>query len=352
MFVGTQPRLPAPFGLARNGLIAYDAGGDIYAADPVTGVVTAIVSGPETDVAPIYSRDGSQIVFERQVGDLLVQLYVVGVRRERPHAGDPGAGAPPAPADEPWQAYEFSPDGRSVLFASSEDGYPSISIAQSDGSGVRQLDVGMAAYEPSFRPPDGAEILFVGGPAGPAGRGLLRGRCRERDRPDHRRVLCPRSTWAGASWSPDGSRIAYYAWDTARHGITARTHVIAADGTGDLRAARPAGCRLECQPHVVERRNATVHRSWIHLRSSRMFDRSWSPRTAAASASRSRIQAAINGECCADFAWSPDDSTILITPTNELGVPQQQVILDPLTGASEPASWKSTSDPTWQRLAP
>ena len=35
VFIGTQPRLPAPFGLARNGLIAYDAGGDIYTADPV-----------------------------------------------------------------------------------------------------------------------------------------------------------------------------------------------------------------------------------------------------------------------------------------------------------------------------
>src|SRR5688572_2655754 len=79
VFIGTQPRLPAPFGLARNGLIAYDAGGDIYAADPVTGAATAIVSGPETDVAPYYSRDGSRIVFQRQVGDLLVQLYVVGV---------------------------------------------------------------------------------------------------------------------------------------------------------------------------------------------------------------------------------------------------------------------------------
>ena len=43
----------------------------------------------------------------------------------------------------PAEAYEFAPDGRSVLFASSENGYPRISIAQSDGSGVRQLDVGM-----------------------------------------------------------------------------------------------------------------------------------------------------------------------------------------------------------------
>jgi hypothetical protein len=56
-------------------------------------------------------------------------------------------------------------------------------------------------------------------------------------------------------------------------------------------------------------------------------------------------------DCCADFVWSPDDSSILIMPTNELGVAQQQVILDLLTGVTEPASWRSTSHPTWQRLA-
>ena len=29
---------------------------------------------------------------------------------------------------------------------------------------------------------------------------------------------------------------------------------------------------------------------------------------------------AINKECCADFVWSPDDSRVLVMPTNEFGV--------------------------------
>src|SRR5688572_16344779 len=140
VFVGTQPRLPEPFGLARNGLIAYDAGGDIYTADPVTGAATALVSGPETDVAPHYSRDGSHIVFERQVGDLRGQLYVVGVDGSDLTLVTPEPVAFTASLQgEPWAAYGFAPDGRSVLFASTKNGFPSISIAQSDGSGVRQL---------------------------------------------------------------------------------------------------------------------------------------------------------------------------------------------------------------------
>jgi hypothetical protein len=63
-------------------------------------------------------------------------------------------------------------------------------------------------------------------------------------------------------------------------------------------------------------------------------------------------EGAINGMCCADFEWAPDDSMILVMPTNEFGHPQPQVIIDPLTGASELVPWGSTSDPTWQRLAP
>src|SRR6476661_10341947 len=50
VYIGSQQRVPPPFGPARNGLVAYDAGGDIYTADPVTGVATAIVSGPALDV--------------------------------------------------------------------------------------------------------------------------------------------------------------------------------------------------------------------------------------------------------------------------------------------------------------
>ena len=44
---GSQPHLPAPFGLARNGRVAYAAGGDIYTADPRPGAAKAVVTGPE-----------------------------------------------------------------------------------------------------------------------------------------------------------------------------------------------------------------------------------------------------------------------------------------------------------------
>lgn len=57
--VGTRPNLPTPFGPAHNGLVAYAKDGDIYTADPVTGVPKAIVIGPETDLRPLWSLDGA-----------------------------------------------------------------------------------------------------------------------------------------------------------------------------------------------------------------------------------------------------------------------------------------------------
>ena len=65
LYVGSRPRLPAPFGPAVNGLVAYFENGNIWTVDPVTGERKAIVSLPGDDVAPRWSRDGTRIAFLR-----------------------------------------------------------------------------------------------------------------------------------------------------------------------------------------------------------------------------------------------------------------------------------------------
>ena len=85
--IGSQPHVPAPFGPARNGLLTYATpSGDIATVDPVTGLVTTIVGGPEIDRAPVFSRDGTRIAFIRQVagGD---EAYVGRCRGPRSGAG-------------------------------------------------------------------------------------------------------------------------------------------------------------------------------------------------------------------------------------------------------------------------
>jgi hypothetical protein len=47
--VGSRQNLPAPFGPAHNGLVAYSANGDIFVVDPDSGQPKAVVTGPEVD---------------------------------------------------------------------------------------------------------------------------------------------------------------------------------------------------------------------------------------------------------------------------------------------------------------
>ena len=154
--IGSRHALPAPFGLAQNGLVAYASAGDIYTADPATGNSTAIVRGPETDVNPRWSRDGTHVSFQRMTdgnsGSGVV--YVArpdgsGLIRVTP---DPLVGI---------TSYDFSPDGKQLLISAQLNGVPSLLIAATDGSEIHQLDVGMAASNAAWRPPNGSEILFT-----------------------------------------------------------------------------------------------------------------------------------------------------------------------------------------------
>jgi len=343
-YAGSQPRLPAPFGQARNGLVAYEAGGDIYTADPVSGTATPIVTGPGTDVGPRFSLDGTHIVFQRETAAGRVELYVarsdgsqiVKVTTEPIVLGLSMDG-------ELKDQYQFSPDGRSVLIATAGG----VSIAQSDGSGIRRLDLAMAAYEPSFRPPNGAEILFVGNEgltglfAVDPSNGVVR-----------TIVEAPAGfDIGGPRWSPDGSQIAYHAWGGPGEGLTARTHVISADGTMDRELPAPPAAVWNALPE------------WSNDGTRLFIVRGYTPffedvRAVVIPADGGGLGVEIpypgilTGECCSTWEWSPDDSNILGTPTDARGQPLQQVILDPDTGGSREAPWLSTSRPTWQRLAP
>jgi WD40-like Beta Propeller Repeat len=346
-----QTRLPAPFGPAANGLVAYSSGGDIYGADPMTGIATAIVSGPEVDGDPRFSRDGTKLAFERQLDQGRSQVYV---------AQADGTGltlVTPEPLflttsvlGEHWDRYQFSPDGQTLLIATSENGVPGITIAQSDGSGLRRLNVGMAVFEPSFRPPDGAEILFVGRQSGGT-HGLY-----AIDPTDGvvRPIVEPSTIFdvAGANWSPDGSQIAYWRWggSSSAEGLTAHTRVVSADGRVDRELPSPPGAVWNAGSEWSN--DGT--RLFV-VRGYTSFYDDVRPVVIPADGSSPGIeipyQGIVNDECCATWEWAPDDSKILGTPADATGQPRQQVIVDPLTSEFRQAPWSSTSDPAWQRVA-
>jgi Tol biopolymer transport system component len=350
VYIGSQQqRLPPPFGVARNGLVAYAREGDIFTVDPVTGVSTPIVTGPAYDSDPRFSRDGTHVVFTRSDNGA-IRLFLSGA--------DGGGVTPITPSPiyltqslngEPWDQYQFAPDGRSVVFASRENGLTGISIAPSDGGTIERLDLGMEVYEPSFRPPDGREILFVGYPTG-GGAGVF---AVDVDTGDVRAIVNPSLGYelAGATWSPDGSQVAYWRWggpDSADE-ITARTRVVGADGTGDRELPMPPGAVWNAGSEwsndgtrlVVVRGytggNEDVRAAIVPVDGSSTGD-------------ELDIDGTINDGCCVSLEWAPDDQKILATPMAAGGV-LPQVLIDIKTGTSTPVPWAAKSDPAWQRRA-
>jgi hypothetical protein len=344
VYVGSQQqRVPAPFGPARNGLIAYAAGGDIYTADPVSGTATAIITGPGTDSAPQFSLDGTHLAFARVADQGTSQIFVArsdgnGLTLVTPTPIVLAA----ADAGRAWERYKFSPDGRELLIATTSG----ITIARTDGGGASTLDVGRVAAEPTFRPPDGHEILFIGRGVEPGLFILDRTTNRTREIV----TMQPNFDLAGASWSSDGSKIAYWTWGGTADGLTAKTHVVNADGSADRELPSPPG--------AVWNAHATWSNDGQRLFLARGFTpgeddvRGW---VVPADGSNAGMQIAPAGSvetgCCAAWMWSPDDTELLGRPIALAdGVPM--LILDAAGGPVRMAPWNAISDPTWQRRAP
>ena len=354
VYVGShQQHLPSPFGLAANGSVVYADGGDIYAADPDTGVTNPIITGGGFALRPRFSHDGTRIAFERKAspGDRQGDVYVAG------SDGSDLTRLTPQPVPitrsylgESWEPYEFSPDGRTVLIAANGG----MLIAQADGSGVEPVRLdGLPGYvnvtEPSFRPPDGHEILFVGKEPAAWGAGLY---VLDRTTGDVRTLVEPRSgtDLAGAEWSPDGSRIAYWTWTDDPSTLTPRTHVVLADGTEDRELPMPPdvlwnagsawsndGSRL-----LIIQGHATDYSE------SRM---AVAPADGTAVATEIDTEGPISSECCLTWEWAPDDSWIIIRPVDSQGAGGQQIVVDPVAGTSRVTSWTTTGEPTVQRVA-
>ena len=174
-YVGTRrgPSPAPPFGLAANGVIAMERGGDIVAVDQTTGTATQVITGPEVDGAPVFFRDGTRIAFERNVDDPVGGRLIMVANAD-------GSGITKA-TQEPLvglQWWTLSPDGRDLLVTTNAVGVSKLTVLAVDGSREpTPIDISLPStsdeLEPaSYRPPDGREILVVARPAGSSTRGI------------------------------------------------------------------------------------------------------------------------------------------------------------------------------------
>ena len=202
LMVGSQRRVPPPFGPAANGSLAYVTDTkDIATVDPVTGKTRIVVGGETDDRYPVFSRDGTRIAFIRSVDG-----------GEAVFAADASGGDVTRLTSEPLKSsggyaglLKWSPDGSRVALHSSG----ALWIAQADGSGATRLELGMPfSDELEWRPPNGDELLFRGTRDGKAGLFLVK--------PDGSdlRAVTPldggQFDYLWVSWSPDGQRLAYH----------------------------------------------------------------------------------------------------------------------------------------------
>ena len=239
-YVGTQRRVPPPFGPARNGLIPYISQGDIYVGDPVTGRTTLLLSGPEDDASPGYSPDGTRVAFIRSAPagaahQQPLDLYVMH---------DDGSGvtkitSAPMPRVV-WATW--TPDGRRLAVIHPVDGVNQLDLLDVDGRlPPQRITAAVGADQIAFRPPDGREILFRAVVGGKYGLFVM-----DADGTNVRTLVKPTNTadldqdLNAAIYSADGSRIFYQRWFPD----SIQLWVMNADGVGCTRVHPQAGYRL------------------------------------------------------------------------------------------------------------
>jgi Tol biopolymer transport system component len=347
LLAGSQRHQPAPFGLAAAGRVAYAANGDIYTADPVTGAATAIVTGPDTDVQPIWSRDGTRVVFEREVASPggAGRLYVARADGAGLVAITPNI---TLKQESDPSRYAFSPDGTDVVYTTGPDTAPGeLWIAKTDGSGARQIDVGMSVLEIAYRPPNGTEIIFAA--ANSVGIGIY---AVDIATNKVRTVVAPSAgiPLGLVSVAPDGSRVVYSAsMDSVVGQNSYRVQVSAIDGSKTVTLPMPDGATFQDAP------------AWSNDGTRIVLTRGYSTRNqemtlavlpADGSTVGMETTRGLTGCCDTVLDWAPDDKSILVSPEDLSGNFVPQLLLDPATGLTRATPWVAISDPAWQRIAP
>jgi hypothetical protein len=325
LVVGSQPRLPPPFGLARNGLIAYAKDGDILTVDPATGARKWITSGNEDDRDPQWSLDGTRMAFLRNLlagppmepGGTIDSVVVVD--RE----GNVIAKSRPIPGIDP-DAVAWSPDGRSIAVGGNGDIYL---VGAADGI-VSWVPVAYTGLDLYWRPGDSREIVFQGRTADGAGLVLA-----NVDDPASASLIAASAGSVALrpnGWTVDGRRVVYTRIDESADSISLRVLDVTT--------------RAET---VIDAGFAHVANDGIRLLA---IDRSGKPCIAGIDGGPC-IAIADTGQAyvgmhAAGAHWAPDDESIVVQTTQD-----RALLLDPTGGTGEQPAWVAAGAESWQRVA-
>ncbi|HSP67488.1 MAG TPA: DPP IV N-terminal domain-containing protein [Bryobacteraceae bacterium] len=100
---------------------------------------------------------------------------------------------------------EFTPDGKSILFAATIDGWLQLMMAGIDGSGMRRLsNVQKIEVSPRVNPKTGSDLLFISGRSGRQQLWHM-----NLDGTDREMLTTGEGDVSNPSWSPDGHHIVF-----------------------------------------------------------------------------------------------------------------------------------------------
>jgi len=342
--IGSRPRLPAPFGLAAAGQLAFDSNGDIFVAAPDGTGLRALIAGPDGAVerGATWSRDGTRLAYSSGSAQIPLGLWVADADGRSAHkvSGDLRILLDRGPAAT------WSPDGRFLAFAASGKLY----VVNADGSDPPRLlgDDSLERYDPAWSP-TGTLIAFRGGQSAvdPMAAVYV-------IRPDGQGVTKVSESGAGHDWSPDGTRLVYG---------------VAAEPLGDIHMSTFDGTTWT-ETILVGGPGDDVMPRWSNEGTRVVFLRCLGPGRACllhvvAAESGASPDLIADEEESLGFAqpcWSPDDRFVAALTSASPGVDQQgladaRVVLilvdEGGSGVSFPAPRINGVDAcSWQRLAP
>lgn len=327
LYVGSRPRLPAPFGPAANGLVAYAELGEIWTVDPNTGVRERIVTLTGSNDAPRFSRDGTRLAFLRTAvgGQSLAMTRADGSQMVL------SKGVPFVKADT--DSIAWSPDGRMVAVVADGGTRRTTYLVDTTTGEVQDLDTPGVDVEPYWRPPDGRQLMYIRDTFGrkrPFLVSVRDGKAREMVVEDPGVALRP------GGWTPDGKYFVLHrddessgAWTELLDPETGRT------SRRDVGFGRVSNDGMQLVGHRLFPGDSEPALCVMPLSGGscvRIADPRFTP----------------DFEHTAGMHWSPDDHWIVVYPQDESG----WVLLDPEGGPPITPVWSEHGLETWQRRAP
>jgi Tol biopolymer transport system component len=347
-----QRPLPTPFGPAANGSLVYDRDGDIYAVDADLRNERLLVGGDTKDYAVSWSRYGNRIFFARDVAGGVAAMTADSEGRDvRQAAGPLGA-----PAE-----HDLSPTSTELAVIDKVSGRGTLRILSLAGDGgVRTLDLG--TIEPAnvvaWRPGTSTDIIFGGHPGGEQTELSLYA---IRSDGTHLRQLvlqhdesldgAPNPTqysFQGISMSPDGSKAAYWNWETTvQEGHSCFIHVLDLASGVDRRVTFDPSAECELGPlFTPDGKSIVAERGRLDV-TSQLFVAPVDGGGPGVSFGPNYYYKSRLG-----FALSPDGSKVIWVPTPTLGPNAGGRVITLATGAVEESDVQFLVVPSWQRLAP